>query len=143
MHATPLTPIGLFSKVHFHRSWIELNDASLAAGDLAGLRISVLKVSSCAPGRVAELLSRLHSDLADAFAGHPDRLADLFQRVVGHSDSDPHPQNRASRGVSRASASATQSLSAAASAAACGSSASGASSRSPKAESRSSLMGPR
>ena len=45
------------------------------------------------PGRVAQLLQCLHFDLADAFAGHPDRLADLFQRVVGHSDSEPHPQN--------------------------------------------------
>ena len=42
---------------------------------------------------MAELLKSLRFDLADAFAGHPERFADLFQRVVGHSDSEPHPQN--------------------------------------------------
>jgi hypothetical protein len=43
------------------------------------------------PGRMTELLKSLHFDLADAFAGQSERLADLFQRVVGHSNSEPHP----------------------------------------------------
>ena len=52
-----------------------------------------MKVSSLPPGWVAELLKCLRFDLTDTFAGHAERLADLFKRVVGHSDPEPHPQN--------------------------------------------------
>ena len=42
---------------------------------------------------MTKLLQRLRFDLADTLAGHAERLADLFERVVGHSDPKPHPQN--------------------------------------------------
>ena len=44
-----------------------------------------------AAGRVAELAQRLGLDLADALSGHPEPLADLFQRALVAVD-QPKPQ---------------------------------------------------
>ena len=44
-----------------------------------------------AAGRVAELAQRLGLDLPDALAGHPEPLADLFQRALVAVD-QPKPQ---------------------------------------------------
>src|SRR6476661_9992578 len=42
---------------------------------------------------MAQLLQCLRFDLANTFAGQSERLAYLAERVVGHSDPKPHPQN--------------------------------------------------
>ncbi len=47
-----------------------------------------------APARVLEFPQRLRFDLADAFAGDRELLADFFQRVVGvHADAKAHAQH--------------------------------------------------
>ena len=46
------------------------------------------------PARVLQLAQRLGLDLADAFAGDAELLADLFQGVVGvHADAEAHAQD--------------------------------------------------
>src|SRR3954463_8263653 len=43
---------------------------------------------------VLELAQGLGLDLADAFAGHRELLADFFQRVIGvHADAEAHAQH--------------------------------------------------
>jgi hypothetical protein len=47
-----------------------------------------------APRRMLQLPQRLRLDLADAFAGNRELLADFFQRVVGvHADAEAHAQH--------------------------------------------------
>ena len=44
--------------------------------------------------RVLQLTQRLGLDLADAFAGYAELLADFLERVVGvHADAEAHAQD--------------------------------------------------
>ena len=61
--------------------------------EIVGLEIQEAAQFPRAAG-VLELPERLGLDLADAFAGNRELLADFFQGVVGvHADSEAHAQH--------------------------------------------------
>src|SRR5690349_18351357 len=61
-----------------------------------GLSISVVEEAAELPAaaRMLELAQRLGFDLADAFAGHTELLADFLERVVGvHANTEAHAEH--------------------------------------------------